>query len=414
MAEPHTQGQEDRGDAPARPRVLFVGSGPLWRPEAGYLVRQRVFLEAFERFADVTLALFGLEDESIPEGWAEKVVVLPTPARRGGSRLGRLWADMTSSTPRTARSRDVGASRAAVGALSPDAFDGVFAYRVDFAGWAGVLGRPGLVLDIDDPEALRVRRQFEATGEAIDGRTRRDLDKLLAYEQSAVSSAAAAFVCQQGDRDALGVPGVGVVANVVVRPAAPPQRHAGSKALVFIGNLSAGARTPNGDGLLWFVQEVLPKVLEQEPDARLRVAGKLHPDVSARLDGRAGVEVLGFVDDLGAVIDSSAASVVPIRYGTGTRIKVLDAMARACPVVSTAMGCDGIASGARSGVVVADEPVGFASACVRMLRDPEECRRVGLAGYALVGREYDRAALVASLAHKLEQTITGQARGVAG
>jgi len=71
-------------------------------------------------------------------------------------------------------------------------------------------------------------------------------------------------------------------------------------------------------------------------------------------------------------------------------------------------------SGARSGVVVADEPEGFASACVRMLQHPEESRRIGLAGYALVCKAYDRGELVASLAQDLEATIAGQARGVAG
>lgn len=392
-----------------RPRVLFIGSGPVGLGGSGHLVRQAMFVDALTRTCDVTAAMFDLTQEQVAAGALKPcadVVPLATPPRPRPSRIGRYATDLLDPRPRRML-RMVGPVRRAVGALHPDDFDAVFAYRIDFAHWAGVLHHPRLLLDVDDPEYVREHRMYARAPGGADPRTARDLGKLERFERAAVRGARVAFVCQAGDAAAFDEPRPRVVPNTVDVPETWPYRPTpaadAGPSLLFVGNCEQGRRGANGDGLMWFLEEVWPGV-RRRVEAEFRIVGKLSNELHA-LAEREGAKVLGFVPDVGEEMLRATASIAPIRFGTGTRIKILDAFAHGCPVVSTTMGADGLAANDGEHLLLGDTAEAFADQCVAALTDPALSRRVGKGGWRLARERYNRHRLVPELATQLRELI---------
>ena len=112
------------------------------------------------------------------------------------------------------------------------------------------------------------------------------------------------------------------------------------KALLFVGTLTWEA---NIDGLLWFLDEIYPSLLEKHPDIHFYIVGK-NPD--ARLISRAekfeSVELTGFVEDLEPYFKKARVFLIPLRFGSGIKVKLLNAMYRGIPIVTTPIGTEGL------------------------------------------------------------------------
>ena len=128
-------------------------------------------------------------------------------------------------------------------------------------------------------------------------------------------------------------------------------------------------------------------------DFEVRIVGRSTPAVEAlaRLDPR--VTVTGYVDDIGTELDRADAVVVPLRMGSGTRLKILEAMAACTPVVSTTVGCDGLDVVDAEHLLVADAPVAFARACARVVDDALLRAHLVDHAYELVAARYDWRAI---------------------
>jgi glycosyltransferase involved in cell wall biosynthesis len=376
--------------------VLYIGADTPWSGGAGYLARQDGFLRALAEVASLHLVLFDTGQSSdTPPPFDCDVTRIARPRRNAETKWSEMICDSFSPTPRMFRGLDVQPARRQVREiLASRHFDAVFAYRIDFAHFAGVLNRADvlpLFLDVDDPEHVRNRRRIEATtGGRGDLRTRWDLVKLRRFEQRAVANAAASFVCQEQDRLALG--GIPAVApNCVDVPEPAPPRRVDRPVVAFVGNFAGPVKTPNTDALLWLLNDVWPAVRRAVPDAELHVIGRTGDAARTRLASPPpGVRAFGFVEDLAAAYASAAVAVAPIRFGTGTRVKILEAFAHACPVVSTPVGCEGIEAADDREVLLADTADDFAARCVRLLTDPAARERLGMAGRALAATRYNR------------------------
>ena len=208
-------------------------------------------------------------------------------------------------------------------------------------------------------------------------------------------------MCQPIDRERFDPPKPEVVPNAVPTPEACPAYEPDPGSLLFVGNLAGGRKNPNVEGLLWFVEHVLGPIRDQVASARLRVGGQMDDDLEARLDAIDGVDLLGFVDDMPQTVRRAAVNLAPIRFGTGTRIKVLDALAQGGAVVGTTLGCEGIDLVDGEHVRLADTPEDFARACVELLRDPAAAAELGRHGHARIRERYSTAAVVPALAERL-------------
>lgn len=135
---------------------------------------------------------------------------------------------------------------------------------------------------------------------------------------------------------------------------------------LFIAGWMGGADSPNGDGLRWLADEVVPRVVRRVPGFRLRVTGGLPPpDLLSR--SCQNLEFIGEVSDLRPLLDRTLVTVCPIRFGAGVKVKTVDSLARGVPVVSTVVGAEGLAEHWRAGMMVADDPAVFADALVEAI-----------------------------------------------
>ena len=136
--------------------------------------------------------------------------------------------------------------------------------------------------------------------------------------------------------------------------------------LTFVGLL--GTR-PNRDAAEWFITDILPLVRRRIPDVEVRIVGEGGHEIEA-LGDDPGVTVTGHVARIEDELIRADASIVPIRFGGGTRLKILEAWSHRIPVVTTSIGAAGLDAEHETHTLIADGARDFADACVRVLTDP--------------------------------------------
>jgi glycosyltransferase involved in cell wall biosynthesis len=216
-----------------------------------------------------------------------------------------------------------------------------------------------------------------------------DERRWTAVQRACAAHADVVTVCSELDRRRLALPDVEVIGN---GSEMPEHIHADRTVLrgdapvfLFVGALDY---EPNADAVEWFVRSVLPKVRALVPDARLRIVGRGGERV-AWVGGQPGVELVGRVPDIADELAATDVSIVPIRVGAGTRLKVVEALANRLPLVTTAVGCEGIDVVDGEHALIRDDERGFAAACVEAARDGELRQRLADAGAELFAERYD-------------------------
>jgi glycosyltransferase involved in cell wall biosynthesis len=166
----------------------------------------------------------------------------------------------------------------------------------------------------------------------------------------------------------------------------PDPAPAADADLVFVGAMDW---QPNIDGVQWFVREALPLVRRVRPECTLTIVGRTPPPAItalAREDPR--IRVTGTVADIRPHLWRSAVSIVPLRIGGGTRLKIYESMAARVPVVSTAVGAEGLAIHPLEDIRIADSPADFAAACLELLSDPSLRRQQAAAAWEMVAANF--------------------------
>ena len=175
----------------------------------------------------------------------------------------------------------------------------------------------------------------------------------------------------------------GVNVEYFKRPDAPT----GTKtAMVFVGSMDW---MPNVDGMVWFVREVLPIIRRGRPGSTVTIAGRLPPAEIRRLaEEDPQIRVTGTVPEIRPYLWESALSIVPLRIGGGTRLKIYESMAAGVPVVSTTVGAEGLSVHPPDDIRIADSAAEFAECCLKLLGDEAERSRVAAAAWAMVASRY--------------------------
>ena len=177
-----------------------------------------------------------------------------------------------------------------------------------------------------------------------------------------------------------------------------PEAFVRPRHLVFVGSMDW---MPNEDAVLFFCREVLPLVRQAEPETTLSIVGRAPTAAVRRLGQEPGIEVTGTVTDVRPALGTAAATIVPLRVGGGTRLKIFEAMAAGKAVVSTTVGAEGLPAEPGRHLLIADGAEAFAAAVVRVLREPELRRSLERDARALVVDHYDWAVAAA----RLEQSL---------
>jgi sugar transferase (PEP-CTERM/EpsH1 system associated) len=170
-----------------------------------------------------------------------------------------------------------------------------------------------------------------------------------------------------------------------------PEADLPRPSLVFTGKMDF---RPNVDAALWFAREILPLIRERVPGAHFAIVGKNPHTRLDSLRGHPGVTITGFVPDIRPYIRAADIYVAPLRMGSGTRFKLLEAMAMERAVVSTRVGAEGIAVAEGKHLLLADTPHDFAQAVVGLLQDEARRSALGSEGAKVVRARYDWSAII--------------------
>jgi len=180
--------------------------------------------------------------------------------------------------------------------------------------------------------------------------------------------------------------------------------------LVFVGGLNW---LPNRDALQYFCDEILPRVRATGEVTPVRWVGVASDEARRQYRDRYAVELTGYVSDVRGYVRDAACYVVPLRVGGGTRLKILDAWAMGKAVVSTSIGCEGLAAEDGRNILIRDDPESFAQAVRTVLQDEGVRRRLGAEGRQTVERQYSWERIGESLLNLYSSLHRSQTSGEA-
>lgn len=266
-----------------------------------------------------------------------------------------------------------------------------------------------LVFDTFNAEAVMQR-----TIAQIDSQTpRRWLRAAYSYVQSQRIAAYERQLCHQADlviavsdEDQAHLAAYGAAAplavvssGITVSEYAPPSETREEALLVFTGKMDY---RPNIDAVEWLVQEILPNV----PQARLQVVGQ-QPTERVRALASERVEITGRVPQVQPYLQAAAVYVAPLRMGSGTRLKLLEAMACGCAIVATPLAASGLSHGVKRVMRIADTAERFAAAVQSLLENPQERAALGSAARDYVQQHYDWSAITPRLIAAHQRLLHG-------
>jgi len=380
-------------DSPAPLKILIVSAQfpyPTW---SGFSTRVYQLARQLATRHEVTLLSYAFDHEQ--DGVAALSAQMRVRAVHRNARSPirrRVMQTLTIASPRPYFSRDAH-SRAMQQAIddlcAAEQFDVIQLESSILCTFRFPPG-PRLVIDEHNVESELLRRMCE--GERSLSRrlfNRAEYRRFRTFERAAWQRADACVVTSERELPVLraAAPGtpVAAVPNCVdlahfVPSGELPEPHS----IVFNGILTY---RPNVDAVRYLVDDIWPLVRERYPDARLTLVGRCE-GVDTRPLMVPGVELLGEVPDIRPPIQRAGVVVVPVRIGGGTRLKVVEGFAMGKAIVSTTLGCEGLAVRDGEHLLIADDPGSFASRIFELFEAPERSDELGRAGRRLVEARY--------------------------
>jgi glycosyltransferase involved in cell wall biosynthesis len=376
-----------------RPRVLWVTTEPPDRHLGGGSIRQAHLLDALVTHADVTLLLYGstLRDERSKAGLAGLVEVpgpaVPTPGRPFARRLHDLREALFAADPPevTSHRRIRRALRARWRELGDH--DVVLVEHAGLAPLVELRGSERWLLTLHNVGSGTLDQQAALAA----GRRRwiyaRQANQARKFERRCLDTFDLVFTVSEADADLLPGPTT-VIPNGVDVDRFDETRLPVEPRLALIGTLGY---LPNVDGATWFVNEVFPLVRRDVADASVDLVGRLPAPEVLDLAARPGVSVYPDVPDVREYFTRARVCVVPLRLGTGTRLKALEAFAAGRPVVGTSVGLAGLDVEDGVHALVADDASGFAERVVALLTAQVDAETLVRNARELVEKKYSWA-----------------------
>ena len=413
-----TDAQPQRASAPQGahgPDILFVADR-LPGADSGYSIRVRNVVEALSSLGRLHVVVLdsSRHGECFPADIDCTVSIIR--AVHVNSRTKAARALRTLPTP-LGYANDAELRANVTAAVGHRTWDLIWCSRVAAHLYTMQIGSHARIVDFDDlADRLLVSKMRDRAARhgRLRSAPRNAWDRLDALRWSRLQRSIAdgvdrVAVCSEHDRSQLGVPNAVVLPNgYPMPPRAEPQPEAPpDRTLLFVGPLTY---EPNRLAVEWLANEVLPRVRQRLDDAELLVVGDCE-GVSMRRLSREGVTFTGWVPDVGPYYARAGVAVTPVRSGGGTRLKVMEALARRVPLVSTSFGVEGIDLWPGRELLVADEDSAFADACVAALTDVPLREQLVTAGHERYIRDLSSHVAVRAVTTLAGSVLTSIGRG---
>ncbi len=381
----------------ATPRILAVLPDVPWPLNSGKRIREWAAVSALAGVGEVDALTVGLDVDAaeVPPDVvlrsAESVRLTYRSKLASGTRLatGRPWRVSVSDwTPAVKRIEEI----------NRGSYDLVWFGSLD--SWVELRDKVRarrVIVDIDDVETEKLKGFLASSADSGLGgrfdRVQARIEKVMwaRIQKAAIRDADAVLASATSDARLLGTPKAVVIPNCYPDPEPTEAAPVDPGAILMVGNYSY---EPNLDGAGFMARDVMPRVLEHNPGARLLLVGRGSSEEISRLGQLPSVIAVGEVESVADYLRTSRVAVAPVRYGGGTRIKLIEAFAYSLPTVSTTIGCHGLDVANGREVLVADQADDFARACCRILEDNELARALGSAGHDLYERAYRPTAVM--------------------
>jgi glycosyltransferase involved in cell wall biosynthesis len=380
-------------------RILIVCPDSPYPPRDGGSLRIVNLVRSQSRRGEVALLTYVVSDDEagllqhFGEESGVKVYGVPRPARRNA--LTRAWHKLSlyyasylfSPIPGPVRFNMRPVMRDALAQVlddfRPDVILWEYWFMSGFAEQARQIAPQAIqILDEIDVAWIRLRRSIQVTDARslwvrfMATRIRNyTLERFLRVDNVVMLSGADAQIVQREcpELDRLSVLPMGLMWESY-----PPLGPGRPGQLLFFGSFR---HAPNVDALVFLLRHIFPRIRRERPGARLNIMGAAMPRwVSQLAHSAADVRVLGFQPDVRLALSEAAVVIAPLRFGSGVKVKLLEAMAFGKAVVTTSMGAEGIEAEPGVDWIVADDPDKFACETIRLL--DSEAERVALGTHA--------------------------------
>jgi polysaccharide biosynthesis protein PslH len=395
-------------------KILWVKAGGLFPPDTGGKIRSYHILKALARRHSVTVFTFYA---AIPgdlhaqlESQFARVVCLPLKIpsgrtlREGLEYLRNFFSGLPYTVSKFCRPEVAAALRNLMTEQKPDVIVCDFVVAAKVIPWESPTPK---ILFTHNVEALIWKRHFQLAHNPLwkavcwwEYRVMQRFERNCANRSDhllTVSEHDRTFFSELTDPSRITVIPTGVDVDYF-RP--QPDREE-ANTLVFTGSMDW---MPNEEGIIFFVKEIWPQIRKQIPGVSVSIVGR---SPSSRLLELAatqdGVHVTGRVEDIRPYTHRGSVYIVPLRIGSGTRLKIFEAMAMGKAVVSTTIGAEGLPVRSGREIVLADSADEFADAVVALLRDSARRRELGRAARELVEQKYSWDCVVQPFEEVLEK-----------
>ncbi len=394
-------------------KILFAALALPFPPTNGHRLRNQALLRALRSEGhEISLVSF-VDDHTADARQGElgeickSVGLIPLPSGSSGvsGSYGQRLRSLASPMPYGAWRHRSKAMRSAIKELlQREQFDGILCDDIYNVQNLPAATRVPVILNKHDITHVILKRYLAYEKNPLKvGYGWLEYAKLRRWELRACRRSGFVLACSEHDASLLRAlcPGVrfSVVPNVIDVDSYAPADEDDGRTVLYIGALDW---LPNQDAAMFFASAILPKLREIVPATRFRVVGRNAPEeLQHRLEQIPSVEFVGGVPDIRGELAKASICAVPLRIGSGTRLKILEAAAMGKAVVSTRVGAEGLNLADGSEILLADDPTEFAQAAAGLLTDYSRRREMGSAACRRVRQEYSLAALRKSLRQAL-------------
>lgn len=167
-----------------------------------------------------------------------------------------------------------------------------------------------------------------------------------------------------------------------------------SNSLCYLGALDW---IPNQNGIIWFIENVFPVIIEQLPETKFYIAGRNAPNWFIKKIKTKNVIYYGQVKSAQDFLLSHGPAVVPLFSGSGMRVKIIEAMALKKSIIATNLAAEGISVTNKENILISDDKESFAKNCINLITNKDLQKKIGNNAFDLIKSEYDNAQIVKSL-----------------